>query len=189
MIFHHCLIIHIICRMLCKDFFFRDHQRNGKMENIFPRVEAAEQGPVGLPGTEAFLVPISYRQDCSLHDLLWVKGQNRCWSKKDADTGSIVSNSFVTQWTQNRLPFLPPGGLPNSGIKPKSPVLAGGFFTTALIRTPDHLRPCTQLHLVSNPILLQLCRGNKNTRLLLPWSLAYIPSGWYNISLLTREGA
>ena len=57
------------------------------------------------------------------------------------------------------------------------------------IRTPDHLRPCTQLHLVTNPILLQLCRGNKNTRLLLPWSLAYIPSGWYNISLLTREGA
>ena len=40
------------------------------MENIFPSVEAAEQGPVGLPDTEAFLVPISYRQDCSLHDLL-----------------------------------------------------------------------------------------------------------------------
>ena len=40
------------------------------MENIFPSIEAAGQGPVGLPGTEAFLVPISYRQECSLHDLL-----------------------------------------------------------------------------------------------------------------------
>ena len=40
------------------------------MENIFPSIEAAEQGPVGVPGTEAFLVLISYRQDYSLHDLL-----------------------------------------------------------------------------------------------------------------------
>ena len=28
------------------------------------------------------------------------------------------------------LPFLPPGDLPNPGIKPRSPALAGGFFTT-----------------------------------------------------------
>ena len=70
MIVHYCLIIHIISRMLCKEFFFRDHQTNGKMENIFPSIKAAEQGPVGVPGTEAFLVPISYRQDYSLHDLL-----------------------------------------------------------------------------------------------------------------------
>ena len=27
-------------------------------------------------------------------------------------------------------PFPPPGALPNSGIEPKSPALAGGFFTT-----------------------------------------------------------
>ena len=30
----------------------------------------------------------------------------------------------------SRLPFPPPGDLPDSGIKPKSPELAGGFFTT-----------------------------------------------------------
>ena len=99
-----------------------------------------------------------------------------------------MSNSLVTQWTQNGLLFLPPGDIPDPGIKPKSPVLAGGFFNTALIRRPDHLRPCTQLNLVTNPILLQLCRGNKNTRLLLPWSLAYIPSRRYNLSLLTSRG-
>ena len=28
------------------------------------------------------------------------------------------------------LPFPPPGDLPHSGIKPASPVSAGGFFTT-----------------------------------------------------------
>jgi len=28
------------------------------------------------------------------------------------------------------LPFPSPGDLPNSGIKPASPALAGGFFTT-----------------------------------------------------------
>ena len=29
------------------------------------------------------------------------------------------------------LPFPPPGDLPDPGIKPTSPALAGGFFTTA----------------------------------------------------------
>ena len=28
------------------------------------------------------------------------------------------------------MPFLPPGDLPDSGIEPASPELAGGFFTT-----------------------------------------------------------
>ena len=28
------------------------------------------------------------------------------------------------------LPFPPPGDLPNPGIEPESPVLAGGFFPT-----------------------------------------------------------
>jgi len=31
------------------------------------------------------------------------------------------------------LPFPPPGDLPNPGIKPMSPALAGGFFTTELL--------------------------------------------------------
>ena len=78
-----------------------------------------------------------------------------------------MSISFVTLWRQNRLPFLPPGDLPDPGIE---------HATTALIRRLDHLRPCTQLNLVTNPILLELCRGSKNTRLLRPWSLAYIPA-------------
>ena len=57
-----------------------------------------------------------------------------------------MSDSFVTPWTVasqaplsmgflrqeywSGLPFPSPGDLPNPGIKPTSPALAGGFFTT-----------------------------------------------------------
>ena len=58
----------------------------------------------------------------------------------------IVSDSFETLWTVacqaplsmgfpgqeywSRLPLPSPGDLPDPGIEPKSPALAGGFFTT-----------------------------------------------------------
>ena len=35
------------------------------------------------------------------------------------------------------LPFPPPGDLPNPGIEPASPALAGKFFTTALPGKPS----------------------------------------------------
>ena len=38
---------------------------------------------------------------------------------------------FSRQEYWGGLPFPPPGDLPNPGIKPDSPVLAGRFFTTA----------------------------------------------------------
>ena len=37
---------------------------------------------------------------------------------------------FPRQEYWRRLSFPPPGDLPDPGIKPTSPVLAGGFFTT-----------------------------------------------------------
>ena len=59
---------------------------------------------------------------------------------------SVLSCSFATPWTEARqaplsmgfhrqeywsgLPFPPPGDLPEPGIEPKSPALAGGFFAT-----------------------------------------------------------
>ena len=59
---------------------------------------------------------------------------------------SAVSDSFAAPWTValqaplsmkfsrqeywSGLPFTSPGDLPDSGIKPKSPALAGRFFTT-----------------------------------------------------------
>ena len=41
-----------------------------------------------------------------------------------------LSMGFPRQEYWNRLPFPSPGDLPNPGIKPSSPILAGGFFTT-----------------------------------------------------------
>ena len=39
---------------------------------------------------------------------------------------------FSRQGYWNGFPFPPPGDLPNAGIKPTSPELARGFFTTVL---------------------------------------------------------
>ena len=38
---------------------------------------------------------------------------------------------FPRQVYESGLPFLTPGDLPDPGIEPSSPALAGGFFTTA----------------------------------------------------------
>ena len=59
---------------------------------------------------------------------------------------SVVANFFATLWTAahhvplsmrlprqeylSGLPFPPPGDLPDPGIEPTSPALAGRFFTT-----------------------------------------------------------
>ena len=46
---------------------------------------------------------------------------------------ALLSMRFFQQEYCSRLPFTPPGDLPNPGIKPKSPVspaLAGRFFAT-----------------------------------------------------------
>ena len=43
---------------------------------------------------------------------------------------------FSRQEYWSGLPFPPPGNLADAGIKPASPALAGGFFTTAPLRKP-----------------------------------------------------
>ena len=47
-----------------------------------------------------------------------------------------LSMGFSRQEYWNGLPCSPPGDLPNRGIKPKSPYIAGGFFTTELPGSP-----------------------------------------------------
>ena len=63
---------------------------------------------------------------------------------------SVVSDSFATPWTVahqtplsmgfprqeywSGLPWPPSGDLPNPGIEPASPALAGGFFTNRTTR-------------------------------------------------------
>ena len=47
-----------------------------------------------------------------------------------------LSMRFSKQKYWSGLPFPPPGDLPNPVIKPVSPALAGGFFTTELPGKP-----------------------------------------------------
>ena len=47
-----------------------------------------------------------------------------------------LSMEFSRQEYWSGLPFPSPGDLPNPGIKPGSPALAGGFFTTEPPRKP-----------------------------------------------------
>ena len=42
-----------------------------------------------------------------------------------------LSMKFSRQEHWSRFPFPPPGDLPDSGIEPMSPALAGRFFTTS----------------------------------------------------------
>ena len=62
---------------------------------------------------------------------------------------SLVSNfcdpmGFSRQEYWSGLPFPPPGDLPKPGIKPMSPALAGGFFTTELLGKPSIPKAMTQ---------------------------------------------
>ena len=70
---------------------------------------------------------------------------------------SVMSNSFATPWTVARqaslsmgflkqeywraLLFPAPGDLPNPGIKPTTPALAGEFFTSEPPRKPTDNGP------------------------------------------------
>ena len=46
---------------------------------------------------------------------------------------------FLRQENWSGLPYLPPGDLPDPGIKPAFPALAGRFFTTELPGKPKLL--------------------------------------------------
>ena len=48
-----------------------------------------------------------------------------------------LSMGFSRQEYWSGLPFPSPGDLPNSGVKPMSPALAGGFFTTVPPGKPE----------------------------------------------------
>ena len=56
----------------------------------------------------------------------------------DCRPSGPLSVVFPRQDYWSWLPFPSPGELPHSGIKPTSPTLAGGFFTTELSGKPKH---------------------------------------------------
>ena len=73
----------------------------------------------------------------------------------------VVSDSLLTPWTVahqaplsmgfsrqedwSGLPFPPPGDLPDPGVEPVSPTLAGGFFSTEPPRKPHMVNKLLQL--------------------------------------------
>ena len=54
---------------------------------------------------------------------------------------AFLSLGFSRQEYWSELPFPPPEDLPNQGIEPESPALAGGFFTTAPPNTHIYILP------------------------------------------------
>ena len=65
-----------------------------------------------------------------------------------------LSMGFPRQEYWNGLPFPPPGALPNPGIEPVSPTLAGGFFTTKPLGKPIHTVPN---HMGGISVFLKYC--------------------------------
>ena len=49
-----------------------------------------------------------------------------------------LSIGFSREEYWSGLPFPSPGALPDQGIKPRSPALAGGFFTLIHLRRPSY---------------------------------------------------
>ena len=62
-----------------------------------------------------------------------------------------LSMGFSRQEYWSGLPFPPPGHLPNPGIEPVSPALAGGCFTTEPLGKPDYRLVRTLSPLISFP--------------------------------------
>ena len=103
-------------------------------------LEEEDEGWVGLARVEALspLSPTSEQAECGL-----VRAAGGChWAhgifKLQFAVNRIIVHSpqappsmgFPRQEDWSVLPFPSPGGLPDPGIKPASPTLAGRFFTT-----------------------------------------------------------
>ena len=79
------------------------------------------------------------------------------WHPMDCEARQTpLSMGYPRQEHWSRLPFPSPGHLPDSGIKPKSPVLTGEFFTTEPTRRPQRITWGWCFTLVLNYIYLVL---------------------------------
>ena len=66
-------------------------------------------------------------QACMLSHFSYVQLFATPWT---AAHQALLSREFSRQEYWSGMPFLPPGDLPDPGIEPVSPALAGGFFST-----------------------------------------------------------
>ena len=74
-----------------------------------------------------------YRVEWFHHSHFRYRGQSRLtfYDPIDYSLQAPLSTGFSKQEYWSELPFPTPGDLPDPGIKPIPPALAGGFFTTA----------------------------------------------------------
>ena len=77
---------------------------------------------------------------------------------------------FLRQEYWRGLPFPPPGDLPDPGIEPTSPALAGGFFTTVPPGKP------------------QFCSKHIHVHTLLPASQSFYPQGFISPQIVRKLG-
>ena len=80
-----------------------------------------------------------------------------------------LSTGFPRQEYWSRLPFPPPGDLPNPGtgpVSPVSPVLAGGFLTTEPSRKPPGYLWLSVKSRVPKPSYFQICPLNAYSRMI-----------------------
>ena len=127
MIVHYCLIIHIISRMLCKDFFSVITREMAKWKIFFLVLRLQSRALWCSQAQRPFWFPfLKDRPAASMTFCEFQRAEQMLIKEGCSHWGNVPT--LVTQWTQNWLPFLPLGDLSNPGIEPKSPVLAGGFL-------------------------------------------------------------
>ena len=74
-----------------------------------------------------------------------------------------LSMEFPKQEYWSELPFPTPGHLSNPGIKPTSPALAGGFFTTKPPGKPSHLgHNCIKVRIAKVRLLVKRTMNHSN---------------------------
>ena len=110
--------------------------------HAFTSMQIGEQMSLTHQG-KGWLLPISLshllRSSCYSVAQLCL---TRCNSMDHIACQAPLSMGFSRQEYWSGLPFPSPGDLPNPGIKPRSPALAGGFFTTEPPGKPIHsVRP------------------------------------------------
>ena len=106
-----------------------------------------QPGSCVSPGqNETSMHACSVTQSCPTPGDLWT-----------AACRALQSMGFPRQGCWSRLPFPSPGDLPDPGIEPESPALAGGFFTT---ESPG--KPLISLRgpLITSSELRYICKDN-----------------------------
>ena len=111
--------------------------------------------------------------------------------------GSSVHGEFSRQEHWRGLPFHTPGDLPNPGIEPASPALAGGFFTIEL--PPCFVNIWHKMSLLKNLILsdflskftwsfLHACSHGSQTYVLTNTNLRLRSMGFVNTTIGEGDG-